>query len=233
MSIINYCSNINVSVYLKQNTWSHNSIIQDGKIKSDGMIISKNLDLTHFDDRSKLASFIKKNDVETKTLKVKPHLPSIGYYDIIIGYFGIDPSWGLNRSIYKVSYFEESPIFRNIYDNDNYNLSINKNISIEKDVFVGKNITAFNTYVPSDINLKKNIVNITNGLEIINKIRPVKFKWKKNNKESIGFIAQELEEILPNLVIDSDNGKTIKQDKLIPYIVDSIKNINDRLKKYE
>ena len=108
---------------------------------------------------------------------------------------------------------------------------------MQKEVIVQENITAFDVTIPSDIRLKKDVKDITNGLEIINKLRPVSFNWKKNNNESIGFIAQEIEEVLPEFVRDTRlNGetiKTIKQDKLIPYIVDSIKNISNRLKKYE
>lgn len=129
--------------------------------------------------------------------------------------------------------------FYNWYDPDGSlkGLVIDDNVSIQGELEVRGNITAFANNIFSDIRLKNNVKNITNGLEIINKLRPVSFNWKKNNNESIGFIAQEIEEVLPEFVRDTRlNGetiKTIKQDKLIPYIVDSIKNISNRLKKYE
>jgi hypothetical protein len=155
-------------------------------------------------------------------LIVKSHLPNIGYYDITI-----------NNNIIDNIAISES--FTTKYDNDVLSgLVITNDMSVRDEVIVKENIIAFSTFTSSDIKLKKNIKNIENGLEVINKLHPVEFTWKKNNKKSVGFIAQELEEVLPNLVkTDKNNIKSIKQDKLIPYIVDSIKNISNRLRKYE
>ena len=154
------------------------------------------------------------------------HLPNIGYYDISIVNKNVS---GINIS----ANFNNNYIDNNILDG----LIINKTFSVQGEVLVKDDITAFSTTIPSDIRLKKDVKEITNGLEIINKLRPVSFKWKKNNKESIGFIAQEIQLILPHFVKDTKlDGipiKTIKQDKLIPYIVNSIKNISNRLKKYD
>jgi hypothetical protein len=41
----------------------------------------------------------------------------------------------------------------------------------------------------SDVNKKENITNITNGLEIINKLNGVEFDWKENGNHSSGVIA--------------------------------------------
>ena len=38
------------------------------------------------------------------------------------------------------------------------------------------------------------------------KLRPVEFKYKSNDKKGIGFIAEEVDEILPELVIKSSTG---------------------------
>ena len=139
----------------------------------------------------------------------------------------------ISKSVYFNNWYDSNGVLKGLIIGDNNT----KHFSVQKEVIVQENITAFDVTIPSDIRLKKNVKDITNGLEIINKLRPVSFNWKKNNNESIGFIAQEIEEVLPEFVRDTRlNGetiKTIKQDKLIPYIVDSIKNISNRLKKYE
>ena len=164
--------------------------------------------------------------LSTNIITVKSHLPNIGYYDI-----ELDDS--------QIMSITESDKFYNWYDPNGTlkGLVINDNVSIRKELKVKDNITAFASPMYSDIRLKNNVENITNGLEIINKLRPVSFTWKNNNKKTIGFIAQEVEEILPEFVrdttLDDKKIKTIKQDKLIAYIVDSIKNISNRLKKYE
>lgn len=58
----------------------------------------------------------------------------------------------------------------------------------------------------SDRDLKENINPISNGLETINKLQGRTFEWKESTKMDggikYGLIAQELEEVLPDLVWD-------------------------------
>lgn len=225
MIVTNNCDNSNIKVFYKKNTVEHNNIKFENKELTDGITIQRdcNLNIITSGDEDNFINYMLNSDL--KTIIVKSHLPNIGYYDIDI-----------NNKI--VSDIVISDKFYNNYDNNILDgLIINKNFSVQGEVLVKDDITAFSTTIPSDIRLKKDVKEITNGLEIINKLRPVSFKWKKNNKESIGFIAQEIELILPHFVkdtkLDGISIKTIKQDKLIPYIVDSIKNISNRLKKYE
>ena len=229
MNVINNCSNLKIKVFYKKNTEDHHNITtRRTEVLSDGILIQKNILIDIVAPSSNaFSNFI---TTDQKDLTVKSHLPNIGYYDIKISNTNV-------ASIMKSKYFN------NWYDNDGILKGLiighagEKDFSVQKNVYVRENITAFDVTIPSDIRLKKDVKDITNGLEIINKLRPVSFNWKKNNNESIGFIAQEIEEVLPEFVRDTRlNGeliKTIKQDKLIPYIVDSIKNISNRLKKYE
>tara|TARA_B000000477_G_C6086952_1_gene225864 strand:+ start:791 stop:1408 length:618 start_codon:yes stop_codon:yes gene_type:complete len=204
MEITNECTNQNINVFFKKGCNSNIKNNNDQYL-TDGISIIYNCNIN-----------INSN------LIVKSHLPNIGYYDITI-----------NNNIIDNIAISES--FTTKYDNNVLSgLVITNDMSIRDEVIVKENIIAFSTFTSSDIKLKKNIKNIENGLDVINKLHPVEFTWKKNNKKSVGFIAQELEEVLPNLVkTDKNNIKAIKQDKLIPYIVDSIKNISNRLRKYE
>ena len=93
-----------------------------------------------------------------------------------------------------------------------------------------KVIYATNTVInTSDKNLKKNIMNTPYGLRDILKMRPVHFNWKTENdsdKKHIGFIAQEINEIVPEVIDRQVNdGKEIygmKYTELIPILVKSI-----------
>lgn len=227
MNVINNCSNPKVKVFYKKNSEDHKNIIKDNERLTDGILIQKNCNL-ELSGSTDFINFIT-NTGNDKTLTVKSHLPNIGYYDINIG---SENTISISESVYFNNWYDENGVLKGLIIGNE-----NKHFSVQKEVFVQENITAFATNIPSDIRLKKDVKDITNGLEIINKLRPVSFNWKKNNNESIGFIAQEIEEVLPEFVRDTRlNGetiKTIKQDKLIPYIVDSIKNISNRLKKYE
>jgi hypothetical protein len=63
-----------------------------------------------------------------------------------------------------------------------------------------------NIYNASDKRLKQNIVGITDGLNKINALNPVKFNWIKdfepteNEKDLLGFIAQEVQNVIPEAV---------------------------------
>jgi hypothetical protein len=53
----------------------------------------------------------------------------------------------------------------------------------------------------SDRRLKKNITPIQQGLEVVVKMRPVSYEWiQEDGRVHLGFIAQELEEQLPQIV---------------------------------
>jgi hypothetical protein len=110
------------------------------------------------------------------------------------------------------------------------------NLTNQGDLSVIRDVIAFNNL--SDINLKTNIkpLNI-NCIDIINKINPVEFTWKniddiisnKRNKIDYGFIAQEIELLIPSLIYDSkymSKYKLIKYDKFAPYFVKALQELH-------
>jgi len=90
----------------------------------------------------------------------------------------------------------------------------------------------------SDRNLKENISEITDGLTVINQLQPKNFDWKHPNKgnNQAGFIAQEVETVLPDSVVGNDyvetdgnpdnepegNGKSINSTAILAYAVKAI-----------
>jgi hypothetical protein len=127
-----------------------------------------------------------------------------------------------NSNIYNRGYFDYDSI--TITSNINYN----NNLYIKNELFVKGNITAFSTYSSSDSNLKYDIYDIKNSLEKVEKLRPVSFKWKSTDSYEVGFIANELEEIFPGLIKENEY-KMIRENKLIPYLIDSIKTLKNRI----
>jgi hypothetical protein len=61
--------------------------------------------------------------------------------------------------------------------------------------------TSYNT--SSDARLK-DVTGEAKGLEIINKLNPVSYNWKFNNKSDEGLIAQEVKDVVPNAVTGSE-----------------------------
>ena len=86
--------------------------------------------------------------------------------------------------------------------------------------------TDFNS--TSDANLKENIQTFENGLEVVSELRGVRFDWKKDHKPSIGVIAQELEEVLPELVSDT-NPKTVNYNGLIGVLIEAVKELSQEV----
>jgi len=94
------------------------------------------------------------------------------------------------------------------------------------------NATIFNSL--SDENAKKDIQTIENALDTVNNIRGVKFNWKENDIPSMGLIAQEIEQYLPELVHTTQEGeKSVNYGGIVGVLIEAIKELSDRVKKLE
>jgi len=94
----------------------------------------------------------------------------------------------------------------------------------------------------SDIRFKKNILPLQNSLNNIMKLQGVNYVWKQaefpdrhfGDGVQVGFIAQELEKVYPQMVFTDDKGyKTVDYSRLTPVLVEGIKeqqNLIDSLK---
>jgi len=98
----------------------------------------------------------------------------------------------------------------------------------------------------SDRNLKQNIKSITNGFDVIKDLNPVLFDWKDANKGNGlgGFIAQEVETVLPNDVLGEDytegdrgqpltDGKSINTVSIVAHLVKALQEVEARVKELE
>jgi hypothetical protein len=86
-------------------------------------------------------------------------------------------------------------------------------------------------YSSSDKRWKKNIKNINSPLEKLSQINGVEFDWIEdepvhgNKGHDIGVIAQEVEQVLPEIVQTRESGmKAVQYDKIIPLLVECIKD---------
>jgi hypothetical protein len=81
--------------------------------------------------------------------------------------------------------------------------------------------TDFNS--TSDINLKENIRQVESASELVSKLEGVHFSWKETGKETIGVIAQQIEEHLPQLVQTGETHKTVNYNGLIGVLIEAVK----------
>ena len=86
-------------------------------------------------------------------------------------------------------------------------------------------VTATDFNSTSDNNLKENVQTFDNALSVVSELRGVRFEWKKDHKPSIGVIAQELEEVLPELVSDTD-PKTVNYNGIIGVLIEAVKELS-------
>jgi hypothetical protein len=88
---------------------------------------------------------------------------------------------------------------------------------------------------PSDQNLKENIQSMIGGTSIVNQLNPVSFEWKSDKNGTgtkYGFIAQEVQEIIPDIVsIDSSGTIGIDTVSIIPFLVKSIKEQQETIEQ--
>ena len=91
------------------------------------------------------------------------------------------------------------------------------------------NVTAF-----SDERLKDNIETIENGLDKVEQLRGV--TYTRDEKESIGVIAQEVEKILPEIVLTADDEmgtKSVDYGRLTAVLIEAVKDLSARVKELE
>ena len=85
----------------------------------------------------------------------------------------------------------------------------------------------------SDINFKENVTTVDGALDKVSELRGVSFNWKESGEPSYGVIAQELENVLPELV-HGDDPKRVNYNGIIGVLIEAIKELRaevEELKK--
>ena len=95
-------------------------------------------------------------------------------------------------------------------------------LSISGDLNVSGIVTAADFNSTSDENLKYDIRKVENSISLLNEINGIMFKWKSNNKSSIGVIAQEVEKVFPELISNGE-VKSVNYNGLIGVLIEAVK----------
>ena len=104
----------------------------------------------------------------------------------------------------------------------NGNIGIGTTSPSEK-LHVSGKVKATSFINSSDRTKKQNIKSLENAIEIVQNLRGVEFEWKENGQKSIGFIAQEVEEILPEIVHGEEGEKSVEYGNLTAILVEAVK----------
>lgn len=88
----------------------------------------------------------------------------------------------------------------------------------------GHNVINAGAFYYSDRSLKENIQTIVSPLDKILQLEGITFDWKKDGEDGIGLIAQDLEQVFPELVHTDDDGlKSVGYANLVAPLIEAIK----------
>jgi len=105
-------------------------------------------------------------------------------------------------------------------------------VSVTGALVASGDVTAF-----SDQTLKKDIATINNALDLCGKLRGVSYKWIKDDKPSIGVIAQEVETHIPEVVtttqLDGADVKSVDYGKIVGVLINAVNELKAELDEYK
>ena len=111
-----------------------------------------------------------------------------------------------------------------VYKDGSNNASGSANLT-----FDGTNLVCGGTVTSnSDEKLKTNVKVIESALEKVCKLRGVEFDYKENGQHSLGFIAQEVENVIPELVFGTD-PKSVAYQNFVALLVEAIKELREEI----
>jgi len=98
------------------------------------------------------------------------------------------------------------------------------------------NITAFGN--PSDINLKENIVPLEGTLDKVATLGGYKFNYKGDSRTLIGVIAQEIQQVYPELVynytnLQEEESMAVMYSHITAVLIEAVKELKARVEELE
>jgi hypothetical protein len=94
---------------------------------------------------------------------------------------------------------------------------------------------------PSDRRLKKNIAKVKNPLQKVLRLKGVYYNWVENTgrklsqERQLGFIAQDVQDVVPEVIETSQDGKTlaINYGALIAVVVEAVRDLHEKILSIE
>lgn len=86
----------------------------------------------------------------------------------------------------------------------------------------------------SDFRIKEDICTIENAVDITKQLRGVSYVRKDTGKLGIGVVAQEVEQVLPQLVATDANGmKSVAYANMVGILIEAVKELSARVEELE
>ena len=93
------------------------------------------------------------------------------------------------------------------------------------------NATSTAYFTTSDARLKEQVEPLVNGLGLIRALQPVRFRWRADGSEGVGFLAQHVAHVVPDIVHGAPDAvdeagdiipQQIDYSRLVPYLVNAV-----------
>lgn len=89
---------------------------------------------------------------------------------------------------------------------------------------ISGDVSATNFNSTSDATLKTNVETLTGSLDAVKSLRGVSFDWLENGGSEVGVIAQEVEDVLPDVVNTNEDGiKSVKYGNIVAVLIEAMK----------
>ena len=106
-------------------------------------------------------------------------------------------------------------------------LETNEKVLLENNVLSAPTVEADAFITKSDKEFKENIENVTSCLEKIIKLEAKSFNYKDQDQTHIGFIAQDVEKIIPEVVTKDNKGNLyVAYNEIVPLLSEAIKELH-------
>ena len=97
-------------------------------------------------------------------------------------------------------------------------------------VFITKNLQVANEItVTSSEKEKENIKDINNDVNDILKLNPKEYNYNNDCKLHFGLIAEDVENVYPNLVSNTEVGKSLNYLEIVPLLINKIKDLQNQI----
>ena len=102
-------------------------------------------------------------------------------------------------------------------------------LSVDSNITAGGSVTA-SFYTHSDERLKENIIPITGAVQKVQALTGVYFKYKGKDGQRVGLIAQNVEKIVPEVVMTgADDMKSVDYSSLVAVLIEAVKEQQDMI----
>ena len=105
-------------------------------------------------------------------------------------------------------------------------------LQVKDSVYIGGNVSASAYTTRSDFNLKDDIFDLKYGLNDVLQLQPVEYTYKSNGSKQLGFIAQDIGTILPE-VVSFEESMSVNYQAIIPILTKAIQEQNSLIKALE